>query len=196
METPKGQSHRHYLAAVVLGTALATLGQNGTASAHDISGQAIQDISRYCTACWRNARLPADRWGDCTQEVLRRLLERLEPRAWDQVLAREGDERKEFIRAIDAVKKRTQRERQPATLFDDRTADSRQDRAYDENKDALRQAASRLLSTRQQTILRMACEGWSIADTAKELTTTPERVSDDKYKAIQKLRAFFKTHAD
>ena len=196
METPKGQSHRQYLAAVVLGTALAALGTSGTASAHDISGQAIQDISRYCTACWRNARLPVDRWGDCTQEVLRRLLERLEPRAWDQVLAREGEERKEFIRAIDAVKKRTQRERQQGTLFEDSTPDARQDRAYQEEKDALRQAASQLLSSRQQTILQMACEGWSIADTAEELTTTPERISDDKYKAIQKLRAYFKNHAD
>src|SRR4030081_2384980 len=116
METPKSQTRRRYLAAVVLGTALATLGQGETARAQDISGQAIQDISRYCTACWRNARLPVDRWGDCTQEVLRRLLERLEPRAWDQVLTREGEERKEFIRAIDAVKKRTQRERQRLPL--------------------------------------------------------------------------------
>jgi RNA polymerase sigma factor (sigma-70 family) len=196
METPKDQSRRQYLAAVVLGTALAALGTNGTASAHDISGQAIQDISRYCTACWRNARLPVDRWGDCTQEVLRRLLERLEPRAWDQVLTREGEERKEFIRAIDAVKKRTQRERQQGTLFEDSTADARQDRAYHEEKDAVRRAASQLLTSRQQTILQMTCEGWSIADMAKELTTTPERVSDDKYKAIQKLRAYFKNYAD
>src|ERR1700730_249922 len=103
METAKGKTRRHYLAAVVLGTALAALGQNGVAGAQDISGQAIQDISRYCTACWRNARLPVDRWGDCTQEVLKRLLERLEPHAWDQVLRQEGEEHKEFIRAIDAV---------------------------------------------------------------------------------------------
>src|ERR1700674_3586462 len=113
METP---NKRHYLAAMVLGGALAALGPHAEATAHDISGQAIQDISRYCTACWRNARLPVDRWGDCTQEVLRRLLERLEPRAWDQVLAREGEERKEFIRAIDTVKKRTQRERHRTAL--------------------------------------------------------------------------------
>jgi RNA polymerase sigma factor (sigma-70 family) len=191
MEAKKSQSQRRYLAAVVLGSALAALGPNGAASAHEISGQAIQDISRYCTACWRNARLPVDRWGDCTQDVLRRLLERLEPTAWDQVLTREGEERKEFIRAIDTVKKRTQRERRQGTLFEDR-ATAPENQALDEDRDALRQAAGRLLSPRQQEIVRMACEGWSIADTAKELSTTAERVSDDKYKAIQKLRAYFR----
>jgi DNA-directed RNA polymerase specialized sigma24 family protein len=42
----------------------------------------------------------------------------------------------------------------------------------------------------------MTCEGWSVADIAADLATTPERVSDDKYKAIQKLRAHFSNHAD
>ena len=182
-----------YLAAVVLGGALAALGPG--ASAGEISGQAIQDISRYCTACWRSARLPVDRWGDCTQEVLRRLLERLEPTAWDQVLTREGDERKEFIRAIDTVKKRTQRQRRPAALFEDSLATTANP-ALEDAKDALRQAAGQLLSPRQQQILRMACEGWSVADTAKELGASAQRISDDKYKAIQKLRAHFHDHPD
>ena len=59
--------------AVVLGTALSALA-GGEASA---ATRTVTDISRYCTACWRNARLPADRWDDCTQEVLVRLLERV-----------------------------------------------------------------------------------------------------------------------
>src|ERR1700674_3259175 len=125
METP---NKRHYLAAMVLGGALAALGPHAEASAPEISGRAIQDISRYCTACWRNARLPVDRWSDCTQEVLRRLLERLEPRAWDQVMQREEEEHKEFIRAIDAVKKRTQRDRQRSGLLEDAIADARDNR--------------------------------------------------------------------
>jgi RNA polymerase sigma factor (sigma-70 family) len=195
MASPKKQTGRRYLAAVVLGTALAAVGQN-SASAADISGQAIQDISRYCTTCWRNARLPVDRWGDCTQEVLIRLLERLEPRGWEQVLAGEGEERREFFRAIDAVKKRTQRERHRVPLLDDAIAGAGDDPAYREEREALRQAASQLLSPRQQNIVRMTCEGWSIADIAVELATTPERVSDDKYKAIQKLRTHFAGHAE
>jgi RNA polymerase sigma factor (sigma-70 family) len=194
METSKNPNRRHYLAAVVLGTALATLGNSETAGAREISGQAIQDISRYCTTCWRNARLPVDRWGDCTQEVLRRLLERLEPDAWDQVLTRDGEERKEFIRAIDAVKKRTQRERRRMALFEDQIAGEARD--HREERDAVREAAGQLISTRQQNIIQMLCEGWTVADIAQELSITPQRVSDEKYKAIQKLRAHFKNHPD
>ncbi len=196
MNKSNPQGRRPYLAAVVLGTALAALGQGQTAHANEISGRAIQDISRYCAACWRNARLPVDRWGDCTQDVLQRLLERLEPQAWDQALTREGDERKEFIRAIDAVKKRTQRERHGAPLLEDGLADVRAQDALREEAAAVHQAASRLVSPRQQKILQSLGEGWSIADIATELGTSPERVSDEKYKAIQKLRDYFKSRPE
>jgi DNA-directed RNA polymerase specialized sigma subunit len=194
MDTGKSPKRNRYLAAVVLGTALAAAGPAQAAPASQVSGQAIQDISRYCTACWRNARLPVDRWSDCTQEVLSRLLERLEPEAWENVLTSDSEERKEFIRAIDAVKKRTQRERHRAALFEDNIADPRHDARDD--KDAVRHAASQVLSSRQQSILRMICEGWSVADIANELATTPERVSDEKYKAIQRLRSHFQGHPD
>jgi RNA polymerase sigma factor (sigma-70 family) len=197
METPKSQGRRRCLAAVVLGTAIAALGPNESASAKDISGQAIQDISRYCTACWRNARLPVDRWGDCTQEVFRRLLERLEPQSWERVLSNEGDERKQFIRAIDAVKKRTQRERRGSFLMEEGIADLRDANGCDncEHREAFREAVQ-ILSPRQQSILQMTCDGWSIPAIAAELATTPERVSDEKYKAVQKLRRYFHDHPE
>src|SRR4051794_34895212 len=104
MKQPKSAKiRRPYLVAVVLGTALAAM---GTAESAEISTQAISSISRYCTACWRNARLPPDLWGDCTQEVLCRLLERVPATGWDQLLSGDSEERREFLRAIDAVKKR------------------------------------------------------------------------------------------
>src|SRR5437870_4920016 len=93
---------RPYLMAVVLATALAAMGPESVANAEEISPQAITNISRYCTACWRNARLPQDQWNDCTQEVLTRLLRNLPAKAWEQALANETEERREFIRAIDA----------------------------------------------------------------------------------------------
>src|SRR5471030_2842336 len=99
---------RPYLMAVVLGTALAAMGPEATVSASEISPKAINNISRYCTVCWRNARLPQDQWGDCTQEVLCRLLRNLPASAWEQVLSNDTEERREFVRAIDAVKKRYQ----------------------------------------------------------------------------------------
>src|SRR5262249_14883519 len=104
---------RRYVMAVVLGTALSALAPaTGLAlETPAVTTKAVADMSRYCTTCWRNARLNPDLWTDCTQEVFTRLLERVAPDAWERVLNDEGDERREFLRAIDAVKKRTQRSR-------------------------------------------------------------------------------------
>src|SRR5947208_17179417 len=114
---PNRRKSRAMMVAVVLGTALAA------GSAEAASGpnpKAVQDISKYCQTCWRNARLPTDRWQDCTQEVFVRLLERIEPDKWDTVLANaETAERREVLRTLDAVKKRTQRARKFADLTPD-----------------------------------------------------------------------------
>jgi RNA polymerase sigma factor (sigma-70 family) len=60
-----------------------------------------------------------------------------------------------------------------------------------EQRAAMNQAAERVLSERQQRILNLICDGHNVADIATELAMTPERVSDEKYKAIQKLRGHF-----
>lgn len=180
---------RRAMMAVVLGTALSTFsGSGGSASA-----DTLNDLSRYCTACWRNARLPTDLWSDCTQEVFVRLLERVPMNAWDRSLADEGDERREFLRAIDAVKKRVQRSKKWVPCSDDQVADGRDagDRERAEELDAVLAAAKEQLSDRQHQIVRRTLEGWSVPDIARELNTSPERVSDEKYKAIRKLRASF-----
>ena len=102
---------RRSVVALVLGTAISTFGGASQAAASETSPRTVGDISRYCTACWRNARLHPDAWTDCTQDVFTRLLERVQPNAWDRVLSADGEERREFLRAIDAVKKRSQRSR-------------------------------------------------------------------------------------
>src|SRR5437868_10845605 len=114
---------RRVVVAMMLGTALSTLG----ASAAQASPQTVTDISRYCSTCWRNARLPADCWADCTQDVFVRLLERVPTDSWNRVLQIEGEERREFVRAIDAVKKRVQRARRYAAWPAAGVADERPD---------------------------------------------------------------------
>jgi DNA-binding NarL/FixJ family response regulator len=52
-------------------------------------------------------------------------------------------------------------------------------------------ASAKVLSKRQQDILQLISEGYNVADIASELAMSPERVSDEKYKAIQKLRSYF-----
>jgi len=75
---------------MVLGTALSAIGStSGSATAAtetpEAISQAVNNISRYCTTCWRNARLHPECWSDCTQEVFRRLLERVPADDWDRV---------------------------------------------------------------------------------------------------------------
>src|SRR5262245_14273170 len=112
---------RRMMVAMVLGSALSSMG----ASAAQASPKTVTDISRYCTACWRNARLPVDCWSDCTQDVFVRLLERVPAESWEKVLQLDGEERREFVRAIDAVKKRVQRGRHHTAWPADGVADER-----------------------------------------------------------------------
>jgi RNA polymerase sigma factor (sigma-70 family) len=152
--------------------------------------RAVTDMSRYCTTCWRNARLHPDVWTDCTQEVFSRLLERVTPDAWDRVLQAEGEERREFLRAIDTVKKRTQRGRKWAGHDMEQVADphDRQGSGLADEREAVERAAREWLSPRQRRILQMSFEGWSVHEIAAELRLPAERVSDEKYKAVRKLR--------
>lgn len=186
---------RGVIAAVVLGTAAMASGAAPAAEetrpvpAAGLSGQEIQDVTRYCQVCWRNARLPIDTWGDCTQQVLARLLQTVPAGQWALMLQAEGEEKREFLRAIDAVKKRTQRTRKPGELTAD-VADAKQrpTTAVREQWEAVNVAAEQVLSERQKRIVELSANGWAVPDIAAELGTTTERISDEKYKAIRKLR--------
>ncbi len=183
-----GSKSRRLMAAVVVGTALSALGTQST-QASQPGPKAVQDISRYCQVCWRNARLHPDSWSDCTQEVLVRLLQTVQPDKWDGLLRQEGDDRREFLRAIDAVKKRTQRSRKLSGLADE-VADRHYpvEGARNELHEELDRVSHKVLSARQQRILQLTFDGWAVPEIADELRTSVDRVSDEKYKAIRKLR--------
>lgn len=191
---PSGPGGRkRYVVAMVLGTALSALG-SGTAPpavASETTVRAVADMSRYCTVCWRNARLSPDCWTDCTQEVFSRLVERVTPEAWSRVLKDEGEERREFLRAIDTVKKRTQRSRKACGLATE-VADrhDQQERVLADEREAVARAAAQVLTDRQRRIMQLSFEGWHVHDIAGELKLSAARVSDEKYKAIHKLREY------
>ena len=186
---PNPTNSRAMMVAVVLGTAIAASSAEGSTGPNP---KAVQDISKYCQTCWRNARLPNDRWQDCTQEVFVRLLERIEAEKWDAVLKDdETTERREFIRAIDAVKKRTQRARKFANVTSD-VAEYRNRNENDlrDDREIVAKAAREVLSPRQRKILELTADGWTIPQVAIELAAPVERISDEKYKAIKKLQHF------
>ena len=180
---------RRMVVAMVLGTALSSFG------AAQASAKTVTDISRYCTTCWRNARLPADCWPDCTQDVFVRLLERVPAESWDKALTLDSEERREFVRAIDAVKKRVQRSKHHMGWPAEGIADQRptRDQTDAEQREAIDRAASESLTARQCSILKDTVHGYTVPEIAARLNTTPERVSDEKYKAIRRLREILPT---
>ena len=187
------------MAAVVLGTALTATEASATPlppAATYVEDAALRDLSKYCQACWRNARLPLDRWTDCTQQVFVRLLERIGTDKWATLLKSDGEDKREFLRAIDAVKKRTQRAKRPSELASDvPDFQNKSETTIREQREAVKLAASKVLTDRQRSILDLSAEGWAVTEIAQELGTTPERVSDDKYKAIRKLRQHLEVDA-
>lgn len=189
---PSASRSRTVMAAVVLGTALTATGTQATiaVSAQDrATDDVVSGVSRYCQACWRNARLPVDRWPDCTQQVLVRLLERVPHDQWATLLQSEGEDKREFLRAIDAVKKRTLRARKFGDLSADVADRQPTNPLVRDQWEAVNTAAGRVLSDRQKRIVELSASGWAVPDIASELGTTAERVSDEKYKAIRKLRS-------
>lgn len=188
---PSASKSRSMMMAVMLGAVLAS-SQSANAeerSTDTISSQALWDIARYCQMCWKNARLPMDHWEDCTQQVLTRLLERVSLSSWTNLFQDEAEERKEFFRAIDTVKKRSQRIKKHGEivhdLADHQVQETNQTR---EQWEAVQTTAEKVLTPRQLRILELSREGWSVAEIACELNTSVERISDEKYKAIRKLR--------
>lgn len=180
------------MVAVVLGALAASPVKATAAPTATPSAKAVTDISKYCQTCWRNARLPADRWQDCTQEVFVRLLERVDADKWCSVLVDdETSERREFLRAIDAVKKRTQRARKFSNLTPDIAERRPLNVSTRDDRDAFARAATEVLSPRQRRLLELTADGWTVPEIATELQTTVERISDEKYKAVKKLQHYF-----
>jgi RNA polymerase sigma factor (sigma-70 family) len=160
----------------------------------------VRDIQRYCTACWRNARLDPRLWDDCTQEVCCRLLTKAREGQLDlsQVLAEDTPERRELVRAIDMVRKRVQRARryQPLDGHTPTTEADRRHRDRLELGEILESARRAVLSPRQDRIIELWMRGWSVPEIGAELRMPLARVSDEKYKALRKLQHHLQGHRD
>jgi len=170
--------------ALVIGLAALT----ATASESDM----VRDIQRYCTVCWRNARLDPGLWDDCTQEVCCRLLEKARAGQLELnlVLGEDTPERRELVRAIDMVRKRVQRSKRYQPLDDHSTPGpdlDQRNRNRQELGEILEAARAAVLSARQDRIVELWTRGWAVPEIAESLGMPVARVSDEKYKAMRKL---------
>ncbi len=173
-------------AAMALVVSLAAL----TASASET--ELVRDIQRYCTVCWRNARLDPGLWDDCTQEVCVRLLGKARAGQLDLnlVLAEEGPERRELIRAIDMVRKRVRRTRKTQSFDETNAPVSDVDQRHRnrlELGEILHKARNESLTARQNRILDLWLDGSTVPEISDILGMSVARVSDEKYKALRRL---------
>jgi hypothetical protein len=173
-------------AAMALVVGLAAL--TATASESEL----VRDIQRYCTVCWRNARLDPGLWDDCTQEVCCRLLGKARAGQLDLnlVLADDTPERRELVRAIDMVRKRVQRSKRYQSLDGLSTPSPDFDRRHRDRQELgeiLEAARAAVLSSRQDRIVELWTRGWTVPEISESLGLPPARVSDEKYKALRKL---------
>jgi hypothetical protein len=196
VETPKGQrSLRAGSTAMALVIGLAAL------TAHASEPDLVRDIQRYCTVCWRNARLDPGLWDDCTQEVCCRLLGKARAGQLDlnRVLAEDSTERRELVRAIDMVRKRVQRSRRLQPLDDQSTPGpdvEARHRQRQELGEILEAARRSVLTPRQDRIVELWTDGWTVPEISASLNLPLARVSDEKYKALRKLEQHLAGRSD
>lgn len=134
---------------------------------------------------------------DATQSVLLILLEErlgCDPDVWMQMMLQpDSSQRAELVRAISRVKKRLARRKKHVQASDDVLDCSG---ALQQERSTLWEAVGMLmadLTEFQQTVLRMSRDGWRPQDIADELQAPVCRVTNEKYKAIRKLRELLAT---
>ena len=184
MKPEKSKSRRVTMAAFSAAVAASvSLGSVGPAEA-----RTLDQVERYCATSWRNAGIHPQDWSDCTQEAITRLLERVPQNRLEAVLDDgESPEKRELKRAIWSTIQRWRRAPRLGSVDGMQFADSHDDTESLELRDSL-DAALRSVSPRQQRILALWSEGYSIDEIARSLGISAPRASDEKYKAIAKLK--------
>lgn len=177
------------------------LGTNRHGTDAEALTSGLSQLNRYLSRAWSRAGVPVQLHDDCSQAVYATLLWNLGRDRFDglveeigqvgirDVLSRETSEGPDFFRAIDMVKKRAQRERSflPIEAVD-LAVSHREDEGRAAWRDALHEAIDRSLSPREAALIQATLEGETPAEIAARWGVAPKTVSNEKSRAIQKLR--------
>lgn len=190
MTGSKSGDRRTVLAVCAVALASA-VGSTSASTATDMV--AIEKLQQYCAASWRNAGIRREEWDDCTQQALVELLEQVRHEGLPTAIEdSQSLERRELNRAVWRLVQRWRRAPRLKS-FDERNtvvpSDTRSDLGDDQPWEQVADLATGTLSDRQIRILEMTRDGWRTAEIADHLQISTDRVSDEKYKAIAKLRA-------
>lgn len=161
----------------------------------------LSQLDRYLNRAWYRAGIAPQQHDDCTQAVYATLLQTLGRDRFDglltdigqsgirDVLSRETPEGPDFFRAIDTVKKRAQREKtfQPIDAVDVADA-SVASPGQSDWRGALFEAIEQSLNPREAALIQATIQGETPAEIAQKWGVAPKTVSNEKSRAIQKLR--------
>jgi RNA polymerase sigma factor (sigma-70 family) len=177
----------------------------GQASAPDPGAvqNGLNQLTRYLARSWARAGIAPQSFEDCTQTVYEVLLQQHGRDGFDQlagdvgrlgvtkVLNWEAPDGPDFFRAVDMVKKRAQRSRSFQSLDDhytELTDTAGGDGATADWRSALDEAIDKTLSAREAALIRDTLSGKTPAEIAQDWGIAPKTVSNEKTRAIQKLR--------
>jgi RNA polymerase sigma factor (sigma-70 family) len=171
-----------------------------TSNSTELSAGLVQ-LDRYLARAWFRAGISPQQHDDCTQAVYTTLLQTLGRDQFDQlltdvgqsgirdVLSRETPDGPDFFRAIDSVKKRAQRERNYQTLETvDAAYQNKANVSAADLKSTLQEAILSSLSPREAALIQATLQGETPAEIAQQWGIAPKTVSNEKTRALQKLR--------
>ena len=200
---PTDLGHRAWDAALVATQLAALIGAAPAPAGVDVAdlSSGLAQLDRYLGRAWFRAGLAPQQHDDCTQAVYASLLTTLGRDRFDglvgeigqfgirDVLSRETAEGPDFFRAVDAVKKRAQRERSYQPLDGvDAASNGRLDGSQADWQAAVQEAIARALSPREAALIRATLQGESPAEIASQWGIAPKTVSNEKTRALAKLR--------
>ncbi|MCA9263963.1 MAG: sigma-70 family RNA polymerase sigma factor [Planctomycetales bacterium] len=216
MSTPSNRPRFTAMMAAPVLVASVALMAEGTEATRPVAveSEAVEQIDRYCNASWRNANIPHPEWNDCSQQVWVELLEKVpRHRLPEAIWTRDSEERCELNRAIWRIAQRWVRafrcislgsgeavvestsplDSEPCTanreLLQPLGTRHESNVAVAERRwQQLLDEAAGQISDRQREILQLSGDGLPVREIAQQLDITPARVSDEKYRAIKKLR--------
>lgn len=162
----------------------------------------LRQMSRYLARSWARAGIGPQHFEDCSQAVYTTLLQQFGRDGFDQTLAeigrhgipkilnRDTERGPDFFRAIDMVKKRTLRQKSHLALDDqfDLPESAGADGASADWRGALNDAITRSLNAREADLIQATLQGFSPAEIATRWGVAPKTVSNEKTRALGKLR--------
>ncbi|WP_435010257.1 RNA polymerase sigma factor [Tundrisphaera lichenicola] len=159
----------------------------------------LRQMDRYLSRAWFRAGISVQQHDDCTQAVYATLLQGMGRDRFDrllsevgqsgirEVLSRETADGPDFFRAIDTIKKRAQRERTFQTL--DAASLYRADNSRPSDwQSTLQEAIRSALNPREAALIQATLQGETPAEIAQHWGIAPKTVSNEKTRALQKLR--------